>query len=406
MSTFINTGESWDIRARNAIHHGALTNSKRPESFVRGVYPTHIKSGKGCYLYSDDGTRYTDFICALGTNLLGYAHEGIVEAVYSQMHKGSLFSLSSTVEVEAAEKVKELFPFVSKVRFLKTGSDAASAAIRIARAQTGRWKVLSHGYHGHDDKFVSLMPPAVGVPDHAEMKTLVDIADIDDLTACVIVEPIITELSPQRIEYLVNLKAKCDKHGALLIFDEIITGFRFPKYSFSNYSGIQPDILLLGKCVGGGLPLSIVCTKKNIGDDLEWFISSTFAGDTLALAAFIKTTHILNNNLKLDDLWRDGAHFINCFNRIDPQLIKIQGYPTRGIFVAKDDLTKALFFQESCKAGLLFGPSWFFNFHHIAITEIVINSVQAIINRIKQGEVTLEGLMPQSPFAQKQREMK
>lgn len=394
---------SWDIRARSAIHNGALTNSKRPESFVKGVYPTHMIKGKGCYLYADDNTRYTDFICALGTNLLGYADPEIIEAVTNQAHKGSLFSLSSTLEVEAAEKLKELFPFISKCRFLKTGSDAASAAVRIARAQTGRLKVLSAGYHGHDDMFVSLQPPAIGVPLHPEIQTLHEISDVDDNTAAVIIEPIITELNPQRIEYLINLKAKCDKHGALLIFDEIITGFRFPKFSFSTFSGITPDILLLGKCIGGGLPLSIVATKKGIGDDLEWFISSTFAGDTLALAAFMKTVHVLNNRLSLDDLWRDGSYFINSFNRIDPQIIKIKGYPTRGTFVARDDLTKALFFQECCKAHILVGPSWFFNFHHINITDTLMISFRAIIQKIKDGSCELEGELPKSPFSQKQR---
>lgn len=396
---------SWHRRASECIHGGALTNSKRPSCFVQPVYPTHVVRGDDCYLFDVDGKRYIDFITALGASLVGYSHPQINEAIVRQLNKGTIYSLSSTLEVEAAEKLKELFPFVGKLRFLKTGTDAAAASLRIAMAHTGRSKVLSHGYHGWSDAFVSLTPPALGVPAQPHIEQFNSLDQIDENTACVIVEPIITDLSPERIRYLVELKEKCKLVGALLIFDEIITGFRFPNYSFACYSGIHPDIILLGKCIGGGLPLSVVATKPGIGDGKEWFVSSTFAGDTLALAGMMKLIELLKNNFKLQALWESGQQFQDQFNAISPETIKIEGYPTRGIFVASP-MNKGLFFQEACKAGILFGSSFFYNFSHMKMNEIVLSSCTDIITRIKNKQVELEGELPKAPFAQQVRESK
>lgn len=402
----------WLRRASESIHHSALTNSKRPECFVKNVYPTHVVRGEESYLFDTENRKYIDYICALGTNLIGYANPFITEVVYRQLVKGAIYSLSSTIEVEAAEKLKEIFPFISKVRFLKTGSDASAAAIRIARSHHGveygsdnRSLILSDGYHGHDSSFVSLTKPRIGVPPDPNMLPLKDNFDKIKDAAAVIIEPIITDMSPQRIEELKQLQAECKKHGTLLIFDEIITGFRFPKFSFSNFIGMQPDILLLGKCIAGGLPLSVVATKKDIGDNKEWFISSTFAGDTLALVAMLKTIDLLTNKYFINDLWEAGKYFQTEFNSIAPEVIKIEGYPSRGVFVA-EPLNKALFFQESCKAGILFGPSFFYNFGHIPLNHMVLNSCKDIILRIKLKQVTLEGEMPKVPFAQALREKK
>jgi len=389
-------------RSNESIHHGALTNSKRPSCFIKEIYPSHVTKAEDCYLYDVDGKKYVDFICALGTSLLGYANIQLNDAIIRQIHKGTVYSLGSVLEVQAAEKMKELFPFTGKVRFLKTGTEAASASLRIAMAHTGRDKVLSHGYHGWSDSFVSLTEPGLGVPKQVHIEKFENLSQIDETVACVIIEPIITELSKERLLYLQDLKQKCKKTGTLLIFDEIITGFRFPKFSFSNYSGIHPDILLLGKAIGGGLPLSCVLTAKGIGEDKDWFVSSTFAGDTAALAGFMKLTELLTNEYKLDRLWDSGEYFQSRFNDLS-DIVKIEGYPTRGVFVG-DDLNKALFFQESCKAGILLGPSFFYNFSHMRISDVVLNSFKDILTRIKNNQVKLEGTMPLTPFAQKVRE--
>lgn len=395
---------TWSHRAQDAIHGGALTNSKRPESFVKGIYPTHFASGNGCYLYDPKGRRWIDMICALGTNLFGYNNQQINSAIIKQMPKGSLLSLGTTLEVECAEKAKEIFPWIQKVRFLKTGTESCMAAVRIARAHTSRLLILSDGYHGNLDEFISLTPPAYGVPRCNDILPLKGNEDLIPMSAAVIIEPIVTDHSPERIAYLGQLREETKKHGTLLIFDEIITGFRWPKYCVSNDVGVYPDIICVGKAMGGGLPLSMVGTARGIGESKDWFVSGTFYGDTLALAAFKEVTELLKNTHRIDYLWKQGEYFKNEFNKIWPDGVRMDGYPTRGIFTAKDDITKALFFQESCRANILVGSSWFFNFKHIDLMDMMLNSFTDILNKIKTNKLELEGEMPQKPFAQKQRE--
>ena len=393
----------WYRRANASIAQGCLTNSKRVETFIKGVTPTHVTHGEGPYLYGIDKKKYIDFCCANGTQIFGYGHPAITQSIHNQLARGFLYSLGSTTEVEAAELVKNYVPFVKKVRFLKNGSDACEAAVRIAMAHTGRGRVLSSGYHGFNSQFVSLTPPALGIPKQTHIESFTSFDQIKTDVACVIIEPIVTDHSQRRIEWLQQVVEKCRKNGVLVIFDEIITGFRWPRYSFSAWSGIHPDIICLGKAAGGGLPLSIVGLADGVGDNKPWFVSSTAAGELLSLAVMKKTFELMQNKYRLDDLWQDGQHFLDQFNAIAPDLIKIDGYPTRGIFVA-DPYIKALFFQETHKAGILFGPSWFYGFQHRDLREPVISACRDILLKIKTGAVRLEGEMPSSPFAQKQRE--
>ena len=335
----------WYRRANASISQGALTNSKRVETLIKGVTPTHVTHGEGPYLYAVDNRRYLDFCCANGTNLFGYGHPSIRAAIESQLKRGWLYSLGSTMEVECAELVKDRIPFVRKVRFLKTGSEACNAAVRIARAHTGRDKVLSSGYHGWADDFVSLSPPACGIPARTFIESLTDLNQINDTIAAVIIEPIGTDNSQERIEYLRQLRAKCTEVGALLIFDEVITGFRWPGLTFSKDSAIHPDIICLGKAMASGLPLACVGLAEHIGDGKEWFVSSTAAGELLSLAVFKKTCEMLHNKYKIDRLWHEGKQFLDGFNQLWPEKLKLEGYPTRGVFTG-DLMVKALFFQE------------------------------------------------------------
>lgn len=387
-------------RACNSIHHGALTNSKRPEVFVKGVGPTHVVSGNGCTLIDKKGNKYIDYVCALGTNLFGYNNPQINSAISKQLSKGIVYSLSSEIEVEYAETLKGYLHYIGKFRFLKTGTEACMGSIRIARAHTNRNHILSEGYHGWSDPFVSLSPPSLGVPEDFNIKKFTAIEQINESVAAIIVEPIITDYSKERFEFLIKLQDKCKKTGTLLIFDEIITGLRWKNLTFSNNSGIYPDILLLGKCVGGGLPLSIIGTKPGIGEGKEWFVSGTHAGETLSLAAGMEVLKMLHSTHKIDLLWAQGQKFIDSFNSMSD--LKIVGYPTRGVLEG-EALMKALFFQESVKAGMIFGPSFFYNFCHHDYDDVTLNACNDIFTKIKTGMVQLEGSMPTSPFAQQQR---
>ena len=398
-------------QANQCIAQGALTNSKRPSTFVEGVYPTHLTKGNGCYVWDTDKRKYIDFICGLGTNLLGYANIDVNDAIVTQLNYGATLSLSTTLEIDAANRVKSIMPFVDQMKFLKTGSEACMAAIRIARAHHGLSKtkpdarcfVLSDGYHGQLDEFISLTDPALGVETMASILPLIGNENLIKSAAAVIIEPVITDWSAERVKWLKDLRAQCSESGTLLIFDEIITGFRFPRFCVANYFGVEPDLILLGKAIANGMPLSVVGGKKEIMSGTEYFVSSTFAGETLSLAAAIKTIDLLKGSrYSLDNLWQKGGEWLDTFNALWPGVLAIEGYPTRGRFVG-DDMIKALFFQQAIDSGLLFGPSWFWNFSHIQKSETTLSACKDIVCKIKSGNVKLRGKMPQSPFAEKMR---
>lgn len=392
-------------RAQDCIAQGSLTNSKRPECFVKGIYPTHVDSGHGAFLTDVHGKRYIDFICGLGTNILGYANPLIAAAISEQALKGATYSLGSRMEIELAEKIKQILPFVQTMKFLKSGSEACTAAVRIARAKTGRFDVLSEGYHGWHDQFVSLTKPSLGIPPQNGIFSFTNLKQINSDTAAVIMEPIMTDSSHERLAFLQSIRDKCDEVGALLIFDEIITGFRFPKFTASQFFGITPDIICLGKAIANGMPLSVVAGKNTVMNCDEYFVSSTFAGETLSMASAMETIKILQTKMSLMNLFEKANRFQESFNELCPEIIKIEGYGTRGVFIAEIE-NKALFFQETCKAGILFGSSFFFNFAHIELMDLVLSTCNDILLRIKNKSVKLEGELPKSPFAQKMREMK
>ncbi len=395
-------------RAQECIAQGYLTNSKRADSHIKGVYPTHVARGQGPFLYDDRGNKYLDFVCGLGTNLLGYGHERVSQAINAQLRNGFSHSLATHHEIETAEKAKELFPFVDAWKFLKSGSEACSAALRIARAATGRESVLSEGYHGWHDSFVSLTAPALGVPrwppvSPNPMFKLHSPQQIGPGIAAVIVEPVMTDASPARRAFLEELRERCTQCGTMLIFDEVITGFRWPKFSVASDWNITPDLIVLGKAMAGGLPLAAVGGKYDVMNSKDYFVSSTYAGETLSLVAAKEVMTQLQTRYDIANLWEAGQAFAHQLNAIWPSKLGLEGYPTRGTFTG-DPLTKALFFQECCDAGILFGPSWFISFAHLGEMAGVMDICRDVLQRIRAGSVKLEGQMPVSPFAQRQRE--
>lgn len=400
------TDWTWHKRAQSAIAQAYLTNSKRPESLVKGVYPTHMARGQGCWLWDHFGKKYLDFVCGLGTNLLGYSHDLLVGAVSEWVRRGWSHSLGTHLEVETAEKLKEAFPAVDAWKFLKSGSEACNAAVKIARAATGRNWILSEGYHGIGDDFVSLVDPALGVPREPHYPR--PIASLEGMpickeTAAVIVEPVVTDASPERRKWLESLREACTKAGALLVFDEVITGLRWPKFSVSGAWGITPDLVVLGKALGGGLPIAAVGGKYAVMNGAEYFVSSTYAGETLSLAAAKATVTLLQTKFDLGQLWEKAGAWVAKFNAACDGVVQIEGYPTRGVLRGAD-LPKALFMQEACRAGMLFGPSFFFGFPHIEAAPDALPAIGAIAQRIRGGEVRLAGEAPKSPFAQQVRE--
>jgi glutamate-1-semialdehyde aminotransferase len=386
-------------RAQNSIAQGALTNSKHPEMHILGVYPTHIKYGHGAHLYDNNNQRYVDYICGLGANFMGYGNDKINQEIMKHLYGGYSHSLPTFHEVEAAEALKSVFPFVDQWKFTKTGSAACDAAIRIARTYTGRSKVLSEGYHGCSDLFVSLTPPALGVTDRHEVEKFTSLDQITSDVAAVIVEPIITTLDTARIDWLNALRVKCSLHGVVLIFDEIITGFRWKKYSVANAYAISPDLICVGKALANGMPLAAVGGKKELMSGKPYFWSTTYAGEVLSLVAAKKVIDMLHKESKynVDYLWEAGEEFCKRFNEMSAK-VKISGYGTRGVFEgAAEDI--AIFFQDMARSNVLFCKSWFFNWDLMPHTESVLSIAREVVRRIDAGEGKLEYPLPKSPFS-------
>jgi glutamate-1-semialdehyde 2,1-aminomutase len=405
METTLHIDFEYHKRSNESIAQGYLTNSKNPDCFIKNVYPTHIKRGKGCELWDRNNNRFIDYICGLGTNLIGYADSRLCDIAENEMRSGMTFSLASLREVELAEMFKGIMPFIDRVKFLKTGSEAATAALKIARNYTGRKFILSEGYHGWHSEFTSLTPPASGCTEHQFIRPLENLDQITEIVAAVIVEPVQLDYSIERLKWLQKLREKCDKEGVVLIFDEIITGFRFKKWSVSNYFNIQPDIILLGKAIANGFPLSVVGGKKDLMDDKNYFVSSTHAGENVSMAVSQKVIELMHNKVcDIDTLWGQGEDFQQDFNNIWPDKIRIVGYPTRGRFEG-DERVIWKFWQEACKSGMLFGPSWFYNFKHSEFQFLVIESCKEILNYIKnKNDFFLQGDSPCQPFTTKQRQ--
>lgn len=380
------------------IAQGALTNSKRPESFIEGVYPRHFTHGAQCYLFDENARRYLDFLCNLGTNLFGYTNPDIINAIRNALNRGVGASLGSPLEAYFAMKLKDRFPYMEKIKILKSGSEGCSAAIRIARAwNQDKTLVLSEGYHGWHDEFTSLTKPAVGVPPSEHIDLLEHHKDLSGVAA-VIVEPVILDFSTARREFLERLREKCTVNNVLLIFDETITAYRFPKYSVANYWGIEPDLSIMGKALANGMPISVVGGKKAIMDG-DYFVSSTYAGEQLTLAAAVECLQLVGNEYSPERLWELGSEFVDRFSEaVSPIGLKITGYPTRGGFLGNANLS-SLLFQEMCKAGIFFHPkTWFYNIHLHKHIDDVCDVAKTICKRILDGEYRMEGHLPLDPF--------
>lgn len=299
----------------------AQTYSKSYRYFCRGLAPSYIDHGEGCYIYDVDGNKFIDYMCALGPITVGYNIPSVNEAVIAQVKKYASASLQSELEVELAEKLCEIVPCAEMVRFVKNGSDATTAAIRLARAYTGRDVVLMSGYHGMHDWSIGASENHKGVPDavRALTKNFVynDLDDLEtklkaDKVAAVILEPIQSD-GPKE-GYLAAVKELAHKYGALLIFDEVVSGFRYALGGASELYGVTPDMASFGKGMGNGYPISAVAGKKELLSQIEQgvFVSTTFGGDGIAMAASLATIKILerpgfyDHIRKIGTIQRDG----------------------------------------------------------------------------------------------------
>ncbi len=329
--------------------------------------PLFIASGKGSKIVDADGREYIDYVGSWGPLILGHAHEEVVEAVQQAASKGTSFGAPTEMEIQIAEKIIDMVPSVEMIRMVNSGTEATMSAVRLARGYTGRDKVIKFEgcYHGHGDSFLIKAgsgaltlgePNSPGVPADFARNTLT--ADFNDLQsvqelflnykneiAAVIIEPIAGNMGviPPANGFLEGLRSLCDQHGSLLIFDEVMTGFRVHPGGAQALYNIKPDLTTMGKVIGGGLPSAAYGGRKEIMEKISpagpVYQAGTLSGNPLAMAAGIKTLELISKAGFFDQLNQKAGYFFHAAQNI----IKEKGWPLSLNFV---NSMGCLFFKD------------------------------------------------------------
>lgn len=361
-------------KAMDLIPFGAQTFSKSHLQFPPGMAPLYCTHGDGARLFDVDGNDYVDLVNAILPVVLGYRDPDVDDAIRRQLDRGISFSLSTELEYELASTLNRLIPCAEMVKFGKTGTDVTTAAIRLARAHTGRDRVALAGYHGWADWSMGATDRNLGIPEYVcHLSTPIEYGNIDLLIkhmggtqphdyAAIIVEP---NGNP---EFLRELRRLCDKIGTVLIFDEIITGFRYHLGGAQAYYGVTPDLATFGKAMGNGMPISAIVGRRDIMSRMQppenIFYSGTMFGEALSLAAAIATIGKLERENVIDHLWKTGGQLqttvlggAQVYDLMD--CIKISGPEVRQVLTFKNgrgataNQIRTLFMQEMIQNGVL-----------------------------------------------------
>ena len=363
-------------RARRLIPGATQTLAKGAGQYVRGVAPKFLRSGRGAYVVDVDGNEYLDMTMGVGPLILGYADSVVDAAIRTQLVDGITFSLPHPLEVEVAEQIHEMVPGAENIRFGKNGADVTSAAVRLARAFTGRSKVLCCGYHGWHDWYIAVTDRRLGIP--AEVAALTytfaynDLpgleAALDDEVACVILEP--TTFEAPRPDFLRGLKELCAARGVLLIFDEMWTGFRLALGGAQERFGVTADLATFSKAVANGMPLSVLTGRADVMRLLEKdvFFFSTFGGEALSLAAAHATLRELRTRQVPASLDALGGRLRDGFNQLatdlDLPFVRCVGFGCRTLVTLTPQgpaknleprFMKSFLQQELIRQGILWG---------------------------------------------------
>lgn len=369
-------------RALKTIPWASQTNAKRYGHDGLDDRPAFIKRAKGCRMWDLDDREYIDYRAALGPIILGYQYEPVDQAVRKQLELGTLFSMPSPLEAEAAEKILQTVGWAEKIRFMKTGADSCTCCVRLARSRTQRDHILTIGYHGYHDWFAFLWPQP-GVPE--ALKSFVHeipYGDLDaieevfssygnDLAAAITV-PIEWHLNPAP-EFIQALRDKCNEYGTALIFDEVLTGFRMGKAGAVDYFGIAPDMVAYAKGMANGYPLSAYAGTSDWMDTLDrTIITTTYAGETLSLAAsmavmdIFQTEPVHEHIQTMGQTLRQGFESIFQETRFPATTIGVDQGAVIDFSPAGDqapDLHKNLF-NSLYRKGIFANDQWFITYTH------------------------------------------
>ncbi|GAB5401352.1 MAG: glutamate-1-semialdehyde 2,1-aminomutase [Aureisphaera sp.] len=317
-----------------------------------GGDPIFVKEAKGAYLYDEDGNTLIDYINSWGPMILGHAHPDVVNAVVDKARKGTSFGMPTEIETEIAALAVSMVPNIDKIRFVNSGTEACMSAVRLARGYTGKEKIIKFAgcYHGHSDAFLIQAgsgavtfgaPNSPGVTSGTAKDTLLarynDLGHVQEIIsqnsdeiACIILEPVAGNMGciPPVEGFLDGLRNLCDAHGILLVFDEVMTGFRLAKGGIQELLGVNADIVTFGKVIGGGLPVGAFGARSEIMDFLApqgpVYQAGTLSGNPLAMAAGLTMLTILNDSPNIfDSLAKKTAYLHDGMD----QVLKANGVP-------------------------------------------------------------------------------
>ncbi len=316
------TGRRYDksnaffARAKKTIPLASQTFSKSSQQWVEGAAPLFLQSGKGCRVTDLDGNTYIDYVMGLLPVVLGYCDPDVDNAIRAQLDEGITFSLAHPKEAALAERLVELIPCAEMVRFGKNGSDVTTGAIRLARAHTGRSKVAICGYHGWHDWYIGTTTRSLGVPNAVrDLSANFPYNDAAALERLLKAEPesfaaVILEAGGTQVPapgFLQRLRELTTHYGVVLVFDEVITGFRLHLAGAQAHYGVTPDLACFGKAMGNGMPISALVGRAEIMRKIEdIFFSTTFGGEVLSIAAALATIDKLQRENVIARLWRRG----------------------------------------------------------------------------------------------------
>lgn len=377
-------------RAQKLIPSLSQTFSKGPSSYVEGVYPTYVLKGKGSHIFDVDGNKYIDYVLGLGPIILGYNYSKVNNAIIKQLKSGISFSIPHPLEVELAEKINKMIPGAEMIRYAKTGSDAGTAAIRAARAYTKRNNIAYCGGGGvWHDWFTVITNRNEGIPKN-QKKFIKKFSynDINSLkkifehwkgeVSTVYMEPMTTEYPKKG--FLRDVTKLARKHGAILIFDEVVSGFRLANGGAQEHLKIQADISVFGKGIGNGMPLAAITGKRKFMEKFnDIFYSTTYGGESLSLAAGLTVLNELETKPVIKHCWNLGKYFMTEFNRTAEDLnlnVKTEGIPVRCKILCLDKnnnhslLQYSLFCQEMIRRGVFLGRGYFLLSYSHTMTDI------------------------------------
>ncbi len=414
MSNIVGPNENYpDITRSQELYERALklipsvtqTLAKGPGQHTRGVAPIYLQRGHGSHVWDVDGNEYVDFTMGVGPLSLGYCNPVVDAAIRAQLDDGITFSLMHPLEVEVAELMRDVIPGAEAVRFSKTGADVTSAAVRAARAFTGKNKVLCCGYHGWHDWYVGVTDRISGIPQKIQdLSFTIPYNDIEGVEAslkkdsdiaCIILEPIVFE-APQD-NFLHKLRELCTKYGVLLIFDEMWTGFRLALGGAQEYFGVQADLACFSKAVANGMPISMLTGRADVMQVFEQkvFFYTTFGGEALSLAAAKATINELRDKDVAKYLASQGKKLREGYNNIAGDLgldyTRCFGFDCRSIVVFDAEAgnpleVKAFVQQEMIKNGILWGGFHNMSYAHSdADVEYTLNVYRRVLPMLKEA---------------------